>query len=118
MKKILITLLVIFVAISANKIMAQGCVEVSSDDGPQLVGYIQPQFNAYFFGDKANGDPIKPSTFLFKRARIGVVGSIPYDISYYFMAEFAPEAGGPQLLDAFVTYAPFGKYFKILARSV
>jgi hypothetical protein len=91
---------------------AQGCVEASSDEGPQLVGYIQPQFNAYFFGSKDNGDAIKPNTFLFKRARIGVVGSIPYDISYYVMAEFAPAAGGPQLLDAFVTYAPLGKYAK------
>jgi len=39
---------------------AQGCVEASSDEGPQLVGYIQPQFNAYFFGSKDNGDAIKP----------------------------------------------------------
>ena len=113
MKRIIL-LLGFFVAISttSNQLLAQGCVEASSDDGPQLVGYIQPQFNYYMFGDKTNGDAIKPSSFMFKRARIGVVGSIPYDVSYYVMAELSPEAGGPQLLDAFVTYAPFGKYAK------
>ncbi len=113
MKKIILLLgLFIFVSTTSNQILAQGCVEASSDDGPQLVGYIQPQFNYYMFGEKTNGDAIKPSTFMFKRARIGVVGSIPYDVSYYVMAELSPEAGGPQLLDAFVTYAPFGKYAK------
>lgn len=113
MKKILLLLgLFLLAIVNVNTLNAQGCVEASSDEGPQLVGYIQPQFNAYFFGSKDNGDAIKPSTFLFKRARVGVVGSIPYDISYYVMAEFAPEAGGPQLLDAFVTYAPLGKYAK------
>lgn len=99
---------------SSSTVFAQGCVEASSDDGAQIVGYIQPQFNYYFFGDKANGDAMKPSTFFFKRARIGVVGSIPYDVSYYFMAELSPglNGGTPHLLDAFVTYAPFGKYLK------
>jgi len=113
MKKfIFFTVLFLLAVVNSNMVMSQGCVEASSDEGPQLVGYIQPQFNTYFFGSKDNGDAIKPSTFLFKRARVGIVGSIPYDISYYVMAEFAPEAGGPQLLDAFVTYAPLGKYLK------
>ncbi len=111
-KAILFIGLFLLAIVNSNTITAQGCVETSSDDGPQIVGYIQPQFNAYMFGSKDNGDAIKPSTFMFKRARIGVVGSIPYDVSYYFMAEFSPVAGGPQLLDAFVTYAPFGKYLK------
>jgi phosphate-selective porin len=115
MKKatLLIGLLLITI-INSNTILAQGCVETSSDDGPQIVGYIQPQFNSYLNGDKANGDPIKPSSFFFKRARVGIVGSIPYDVSYYVMAEFSPglSGGSPYLLDAFVTYAPFGKYLK------
>lgn len=115
MKKatLLLVLAVLFASNSSN-IFAQGCVEASSDDGPQLVGYIQPQFNYYMFGDKDNGDANKPSTFFFKRARIGVLGSIPYDISYYVMAEFSPglHGGNPYLLDAFVTYAPLGKYLK------
>ncbi len=115
MKKIFSILItaIILIAGSSN-VLAQGCVETTSDDGPQLVGYIQPQFNNYFFGDKSNGDPIKPSTFFFKRARVGIVGSIPYDVSYYVMAEFSPglTGGSPYLLDAFVTYAPFGNYIK------
>jgi len=113
MKKVIFLIgLFLLALVNTNTVTAQGCVETSSDEGPQIVGYIQPQFNAYMFGTQDNGDAIKPSTFLFKRARIGVVGSIPYDVSYYFMAEFSPEAGGPQLLDAFVSYAPFGKYLK------
>ncbi len=111
MKKILTVLMVVSIALS-SQLMGQGCVEASSDEGPQLVGYIQPQFDYYMFGNDDNGNAKKPSSFYFKRARIGVVGSIPYDVSYYVMAEFSPVAGGPQLLDAFVTYAPFGKYVK------
>ncbi|MFA5416855.1 MAG: porin [Bacteroidales bacterium] len=95
-----------------NTLMAQGCVETTSSDGPQLVGYIQPQFNYYMFGDDALGNPIKPSTFEFLRARVGIVGSIPYDISYYVMAELSPVSGGPSLLDAYISYAPFDKYLK------
>ncbi len=103
----------ILLAASLN-VYSQGCVVTSSDAGPQGVGYIQPQFNYYFFGDKTNGDPIKPSTFFFKRARVGIVGSIPYDVSYYVMAELSPglHGGTPYLLDVFVTYAPFGEYLK------
>ena len=93
---------------------AQGCVEATSDDGPQLVGYIQPQFDSYFYGKDVNfGQQLRPSTFYFQRARVGIVGSIPYDISYYVMAEFSPIwSGAPFLLDAFITYAPLGKYVK------
>ena len=115
MKKVILFVGIFFLLVSnTNTIFAQGCVEVSSDDGPQLVGYIQPQFNYYNFGSKDNGDAVKPSTFFFKRARVGIVGTIPYDVSYYVMAEFSPGLGGgsPYLLDAFVTYAPFGKYLK------
>ncbi len=115
MKKVIILIGLFLLAIfNTNTITAQGCVEASSDDGPQLVGYIQPQFNSYLFGQDDYGNAKEPSTFFFKRARIGIVGSIPYDVSYYVMAEFSPglKGGSPYLLDAFVTYAPFGKYLK------
>ncbi len=112
MKKVIILLALFMGFGSLNLTYSQGCVEASSDDGVQVVGYIQPQFDYYFFGEDTKGNAIKPNTFYFKRARIGVVGNIPYDISYYVMAELSPVAGGPQLLDAFVTYAPFGKYIK------
>ena len=65
MKKfIFFTVLFLLAVVNSNMVMSQGCVEASSDEGPQLVGYIQPQFNTYFFGSKDNGDAIKPSTFL------------------------------------------------------
>ena len=114
MKKLVLLFAVVILGISfSTNVFSQGCVEATSDDGPQVVGYIQPQFNSYFFGDDANGNAVKPSSFLFQRARIGILGSIPYDISYYVMAELSPVAGGPMLLDAFVSYAPLGKYFKV-----
>jgi phosphate-selective porin len=114
MNKLVLALSIFFLGITfSNNAFSQGCVETTSDDGPQIVGYIQPQFNSYFFDDDANGNAVKPSSFLFQRARIGILGSIPYDISYYVMAELSPVAGGPMLLDAFVSYAPLGKYFKV-----
>ena len=114
MKKLVLLFAVVILGISfSTNVFSQGCVEATSDDGPQVVGYIQPQFNSFFFGDDANGNAVKPSSFLFQRARIGILGSIPYDISYYVMAELSPVAGGPMLLDAFVSYAPLGKYFKV-----
>lgn len=113
MKKVLLFIGLFLMSTAFNNaIFGQGCVETSSSDGPQLVGYIQPQFNYYMFGDDANGNAIKPSTFEFLRARFGVVGSIPYDVSYYVMAELSPVSGGPQLLDAYISYAPFGKQAK------
>ena len=110
--RILLSILFV-ISLFPSTVFSQGCVEATSDEGPQLVGYIQPSFDYYFFGEDNNGNAIKPSTFYFRRARVGIVGSIPYDISYYIMAEFSPAAtGAPYLLDAFVTYAPLGKYVK------
>ena len=114
MKKIafILSTITLFTFFSSS-VFSQGCVEATSDDGPQVVGYIQPQFDYYFFGEDANGNANKPSSFYFKRARIGVVGSIPYDISYYVMAELSPIVTGyPYLLDVFITYAPLDKYLK------
>lgn len=117
MKKVLfiISLTLLTILPFSSYLNAQGCVEATSEDGPQLVGYIQPQFDYYSYGKDVNFDnEIRPSSFYFQRARVGVVGSIPYDISYYVMAEFSPIwTGYPYLLDAFVTYAPLGKYFKV-----
>jgi len=89
-------------------------MESDSDEGVAVVGYVQADYDNYFFEEDKNGNTLnKPNSFYFKRARLGVVGSIPYDVSYYVMAEFSPVTQGqPYLLDAFVTYAPFGKYAK------
>lgn len=94
---------------------AQGCMETSGDDGVQVIGYVQPEFDYSFFGDDDQGNANRPSSFYFKRARLGVAGSIPYDVSYYVMAEFSPifnDAKSPFLLDAFITYAPLKEYAK------
>jgi phosphate-selective porin len=87
-------------AINAN---AQGCSEPSSDEGVNVFGYIQTQYDYNLF-DKLE------SNFGFNRARIGVMGNIPYDFSYYVLLETSPfKKDGPKayLLDAFITYNRF-----------
>lgn len=105
--------------------LGQGCMEPASDEGVSVIGYIQPQFNFDFNGYDKNTQHIgEYSSFLFKRARLGVTGNIPYDFSYYVMAEFSPflfsqgdaknnTGNGPYLLDAFVTYKRFGPALNI-----
>lgn len=83
--------------------IGQGCEEPSgdTDDGaPKIIGFIQPQYESHFTDPSA-------STFKFMRARLGVTGQIPYDFTYYVMAEFSPfvsSDGNPYLLDAFISY--------------
>jgi hypothetical protein len=100
MKKILFVLLMVLIAYPAS-MMAQGCEESSNDsEGVKVIGFIQPQYE-YHFTEPAS------STFKFKRARLGVTGQIPYDFTYYVMAELSPfvsSTGNPYLLDAFVSY--------------
>lgn len=81
----------------------QGCAEPKSADGVNVFGYLQTQYD-YFLYDEAE------STFGFNRARIGVMGNIPYDFSYYVLLETSPfKKDGPKayLLDAFITYNRF-----------
>lgn len=97
---------------------AQGCMEASSDEGVQVVGYIQPEFRYDFLGtDKLTGDNLETSSFYFNRMRLGVVGNIPYDFSYYAMTEFSPTLGGPFILDAYISYNRLGPWAKILLVS-
>ncbi|WP_321282161.1 porin [Marinifilum fragile] len=84
---------------------AQGCDEPSGE-GVNVFGFIQPR---YQYSEKAaNNDT---NTFDFNRARIGVMGKIPYDISYYVVLEASPDNqrhdGDAYLLDAFVTYSRY-----------
>lgn len=114
MKKLLAILLLLAIS-TPFQVKAQGCVEASSSDGVQVVGYIQAQYETQFLDDglsplhglKANNG------FYFDRARLGVVGNIPYDFSYYVMAEFSPTKGGPYLLDAFITYKRFAPWINV-----
>jgi len=82
-------------------IYSQGCETPSADqDGVKLFGFFQPQY------DYTLSDP-NTSTFKFKRARIGVMGNIPYDFSYYVVIEnsaFVSQTGYPYLLDAYISY--------------
>lgn len=118
MKKLIILLVAgLLWAASAR---AQGCMEPSGDEGVQVIGFIQPQFQYDFLGnDKLTGDLMDSSSFYFNRARLGVMGSIPYDFSYYVMMEFSPTLNGgktpkpPFLLDAFVSYNRFAPYVKV-----
>ena len=83
--------------------MAQGCAEPASEEGVNVFGYLQTQYDAHFYDDTE-------STFGFNRARIGVMGNIPYDFSYYVLLETSPfKKDGPKayLLDAFITYSRF-----------
>ena len=109
MKNNLYTLLVIVMLFVPKTMFSQGCevnLPGSSNDslsGPSinLFGYIQPQYD-YFFNE---GD--QENTFRFKRARIGVMGKVLDNFSYYFMLETSPfigSTGDAYLMDAFVTY--------------
>ncbi len=101
-KKIILTLAFLAVIFSVQTVKGQGCMEASSE-GVNIVGYIQPQ---YEYGQTA--DMKDYNSFTFNRARIGALGNIPYDISYYFMVDFSKfKPGSPYILDAFVTYNRF-----------
>lgn len=90
----------------------QGCVEPSSEEGVSVFGFFQPQFD-YKMSDEPQ------ASFRFNRMRMGVIGNIPYDFSYYGLLETSPFVNGEgqiHLLDAFVTYSRF-KNLKISVGS-
>ncbi|MDP8210392.1 MAG: porin [Candidatus Stygibacter australis] len=102
-------LFLLFLFTITSLIYGQGCMEASSDEGVSVVGYIQAQYE-YVFQDSTDDT----SAFTFNRVRFGLVGSIPYDISYYSMFEFSPNKdGAPYLLDGFITYSRLDPYLKI-----
>ncbi len=114
MKKIL-AILILIMLVAPFSTSAQGCMEASTSDGVQVVGYIQGQYEQQFLGDGVS--PINglkaDNGFYFNRARLGVVGNIPYDFSYYVMIEFSPTKGGPYILDAFITYKRFAPWVNV-----
>lgn len=93
-------MVIIMVPVLAN---AQGCDEPSSE-GVNVFGFFQPKFE---YNQQEGIDD--SNTFNFNRARIGAMGSIPYDFSYYMVLETSPSKNGgtPYLLDAFVTYSRY-----------
>jgi len=101
MRKIIVLFIaIVFAGINAQ---AQGCAEPSSDEGINVFGFLQAQYDYNMFEEPE-------STFGFNRARIGVMGNIPYDFSYYVLLETSPfKKDGPKayLLDAFITYSRY-----------
>lgn len=93
----------------------QGCMEPVSDDGVSVIGFLQPQYDYGFYGEDDEGNSLNENSFLFNRARLGITGNVPYDFSYYAMAEFSPMKGGPYMLDFFITYNGVGPWAKISA---
>lgn len=95
--------------LSPFTLSGQGCSEASSDEGVKVWGYLQPEFGVKFTDETQ-------ASFGFRRMRIGVMGNIPYDFSYYVMLETSqflnPDRSGAFLLDGFVTYNRF-RDFKI-----
>lgn len=96
-----------------DKTMAQGCASPSSDEGVTVWGYLQPEFATHFEDETR-------ASFQFRRMRIGVMGNIPYDFSYYVLLETSqfmnPNKTGPFLLDAFVSYNRY-QYMKVALGS-
>jgi phosphate-selective porin len=105
---------IVFVVLSAAT-YAQGCMG-GGGDVVSVHGFIQPQFNYNLNGTDNNGVSLDQNNFTFNRARIGVLGEIPYDIEYYFFIEassFKTAEKMPHLLDAYVSYTRFGTWAKI-----
>ncbi len=99
-------MLIIVLILAPLMAFGQGCMEASSEEGVSVMGFFQPQFEYNQQTDEM--------TFAFNRARIGLVGNVPYDISYYLFVEYSPSKGEhPYLLDAFITYSRLAPYFKI-----
>lgn len=95
-------LLTIAVLLGVNA-YSQGCAEPASEEGVNVFGFLQTQYDYGMFDEPT-------SNFGFNRARVGVMGNIPYDFSYYFLLETSPfKKDGPKayLLDAFITYSRF-----------
>jgi len=98
---------ILFTLIQQQNIQAQGCAPVKSDDGVNIFGFLQPQYETKFVKDGPQ------NSFTFNRARLGITGNIPYDIQYYAVVETGPffNGGNAFLLDAFISYQrfPFAK---------
>lgn len=106
MKKTIIILLAIFAVLGSSRVSAQGCGGAPSDEGLKMFGFLQSQYS-YFMEEPAR------NSFKFERARIGAMGKIPYDFSYYVVLELSPFISqNPYLLDAFITYERF-KWAKV-----
>jgi hypothetical protein len=107
--------LIVF-ALGYSSAYSQGCMEPSgSSSGPQVIGYVQVENSTTLLGNDASGNNLTTNSFAFRKARIGVTGSIPYNFTYYLMTELSPTLKGPYILDAFLTWKAAGQYLKVSA---
>ena len=111
--KRLVLFLLVSLYLLPTQIHGQGCMEATGDERVNVIGYIQAEGNYKFLGEDFLGNNLNTSSFYFNRVRLGAMGTIPYDFSYYFISEFSPTLGGPFVLDAFVTYKRFAPYVNI-----
>lgn len=101
MKKLVFAIVALVFLSGATNVHAQGCGDAPSEGGIQVFGFLQTQYEMLY-------QDINKNSFTFERGRVGVQGVIPYDFSYYFVAEFSPYISpNPYLLDAFITYDRF-----------
>lgn len=101
MKKLYLFLIAAFIGTAGVK--AQGCATPKSAEGVNVFGFLQTQYDYNMYDEPE-------SNFGFNRARIGAMGNVPYDFSYYVLLETSPfKKDGPKayLLDAFITYNRF-----------
>ncbi len=112
MKKIFLILLMATFLLPGY-ILAQGCMDSGDGEGVKVIGYLQPEFRYDFLGTDVLGKSRDKNSFYFNRLRIGVTGSIPYDFSYYALAELSPTLNGPYICDAFISYNRFSKFAKV-----
>lgn len=98
----ILTLSVLYSIFFVNTSFAQGCMDAGSDEGVNIKGYIQPQYEFYQTADTGYAN-----SFTFNRARIAALGNIPYDISYFIMVDFSRFKSDNFLLDGFISYTRY-----------
>jgi hypothetical protein len=119
MKRNILFVFLFLAAAFTNLGYAQGCMDDDGgEDGVKVFGFFQPEVN-YLIADRDGflGED-NQAGFYFNRARLGVMGNIPYDFSYYFVTEFSPRvnqqfSNAATICDAFITYKRFAPYFKV-----
>ncbi len=74
----------------------------------QLYGRLQPKYT-YIPSDHSTGKNTT-SSFEFRRARLGVMGTIIKDIDFNFQYESAATSNATSLLDAYITFKQFDDY--------
>ena len=112
--------IILFLFAGLQQIGAQGWMDEGEDagDGVKVFGFFQPQADFKILDRNGFSGDKNTSNFYFNRARLGVMGSIPYDFSYYFVTELAPKqnsefAQAATICDAFITYKRFAPYVKV-----